>query len=383
MTDAETKRIVDMVYGKENEAKVLRNMQKGQANAKREFLKKYPDADVSKFRFEVRLTNDGDIDKYETYFKLTERDSFDITSDTFLNNAKWMKYLKSKKDRGFGIWYANGVVPKFQNTRFPNNPTRQGWGKHPYIDSAFQKPVDLGYTLNKFKIYITDTEYFVPNFPAVSEDWQKGKTINEVTGLDIKKRSFDYKNDPYFTMLCATYVASFLCGVSIQHLTESENTPKIITSMARYHLYYQIRRFMKDPSLPRRYSSYFEKPVKKYLPIKHIDVNSVGRDRDRNYEVYKGTVNYSTTDYKSIITHSTTGLTKIGQKLFQQSGESYVYSVLGSQAKTRWAIVGSGAKSMHVGLSKDVFHTLVEEMVSQSDVTITLSNMRTAIAPKR
>ena len=269
MADAETKRIVDIVYGKDKEAKVLKNLKIGQANAKRKFLEKYPDADVSKFRFEVELTEEGDIDSYETYFKLTEKDSFDITSDTFLNNKKWTKYLTSNKDKGFGIWFADGTVPKFQNTRFPNDPTRQGWEKHPLIDSTFQRPVSLGFPLNKFKIYITSTEYFVSNFPAVSEDWQEGKTINEVAGLDIRKRPFDYKNEPYFAMLCATYIASFLCGISIQHLAESENVPKIITSMMRYHLYYQIRKFMKDPSLLDRYASQFKKLVKKYLPIKH------------------------------------------------------------------------------------------------------------------
>ena len=64
MTDAETKRIVDKVYGKDKEAKVLKNMKRGQANAKRKFLTKYPDADVSKFKFEVKLTDEGDVDSY-------------------------------------------------------------------------------------------------------------------------------------------------------------------------------------------------------------------------------------------------------------------------------------------------------------------------------
>ncbi len=45
------------------------------------------------------LTDEGDIDRYETYFKLTENDSFDITSDTFLNNKKWIKYLTSNKKK--------------------------------------------------------------------------------------------------------------------------------------------------------------------------------------------------------------------------------------------------------------------------------------------
>ncbi len=336
----------------------------------KEFFKKYPDADPNRFVFK-----DGKV-----FFKINPDNEYrlaDIEYRVFYDSPEWTKYLTRYKDRGFGIWFADGVVPKFQNTRFPNNPTRQQWGKHPYIDSTFQKPVNLGYALNKFEIYVTNTEYFISNFPSVSADWKEGKTINEVTGLDIRKRPFDYKNEPYFTMICATYVASFLCGISIQHLEENENTPKIITSMVRYHLYYQIRKYMKNPSLLKRYASQFERLVKKYLPIKHISVNSVGPDRDGNYEVYKGTVNYSTTDYKSLIAQSTTGLTKIGQKLLQQSIESYVYAVLGAQAKTRWTIVGGGAKSLQ---TQDVFRTIVEETITQNDVPITISNMRTAIA---
>ena len=77
------------------------------------------------------------------------------------------------------------------------------------------------------------------------------------------------------------------------------------------------------------------------------------------------------------IATTTDGLTKIGQKLLQQSIESYVYAVLGAQAKTRWSIVGEGAKSLQ---TQDVFRTIVKETIAQSDVTITISNIRTAIA---
>ena len=126
MTDAETKRIVDIVYGKDKEAKVLNNLKLGKAKAKRKFLKKYPDADVSKFRFEVKLTEDGDIDSYETYFKLTENDEFDITSDTFLNNKKWTKYLTSLKEKGFGIWFADGPFRSFKTRDSPTTPPDKG-----------------------------------------------------------------------------------------------------------------------------------------------------------------------------------------------------------------------------------------------------------------
>ncbi len=82
-------------------------------------------------------------------------------------------------------------------------------------------------------------------------------------------------------------------------------------------------------------------------------------------------------DYKKFIATTTDGLTKIGQKLLQESVESYVYAVLGTQAKTRWSIVGEGAKSLQ---TQEVFRTIVKETIAQSDTTTTISNMRTAIA---
>ncbi len=54
-----------------------------------------------------------------------------------------------------------------------------------------------------------------------------------------------------------------------------------------------------------------------------------------------------------------------------------MYAVLGAQAKTRWSIVGEGAKSLQ---TQEVFRTIVKETIAQSDMTITISNMRTAIA---
>ncbi len=94
------------------------------------------------------------------------------------------------------------------------------------------------------------------------------------------------------------------------------------------------------------------------------------------YQALSGTRNGHANDYRRFIAHETTGLTKIGQKLFQQSVESYVYAVLGAQAKTRWVIVGAGAKSLQ---TQDVFHTISKETIDESDVTIMITNMRTAI----
>ena len=367
MADAETKRIVDIVYGKDKEAKVLRNMKRGQANAKREFLEKYPDADVSKFKFEVRLTEEGNIDSYKTYFKLTEKDSFDITSDTFLNNKIWKTYLTSNKERGFGIWFADGTV-------------------QPYKKNTTTKDI------NKFKLYVTEDKYFEASLPPLS-----------VTNTS----SADHKKNLYLIAIIAACVSTYVCGISTQHLEFNEDTPGIITSMVRYHLYYQISKFLREPSKLDRYISHVPNTIKKHKPTSDVQTDKfyqgseeinmwLSEQKDqtkvRNYRYSKNSRGYVTgityqkitgqspndkNDYKMFIATTTDGLTKIGQKLLQQSIESYVYAVLGAQAKTRWSIVGEGAKSLQ---TQEVFCTIVKETIAQSDTTITISNMRTAIA---
>ena len=81
-------------------------------------------------------------------------------------------------------------------------------------------------------------------------------------------------------------------------------------------------------------------------------------------------------DWKKFVQPQTFGITQRGQLLLQKSIESYVYSVLGAQVKTRWQIVGSGAKSYQ---TQTIFHQLVKETVVQGNDATLVSNMRAAI----
>jgi hypothetical protein len=59
------------------------------------------------------------------------------------------------------------------------------------------------------------------------------------------------------------------------------------------------------------------------------------------------------------------------------SVESYVYSVLGAQAKTRWSIVSDQlGKSLQ---TQQAFRRIVNDTIMQTNVNVTISNMRTAI----
>ena len=80
------------------------------------------------------------------------------------------------------------------------------------------------------------------------------------------------------------------------------------------------------------------------------------------YEEVLKTVNDSDNDWMRFITDDSDGLTKTGQVLLQSAIESYVYSVLGAQAQTRWPIVGQGAKSLQ---TQQIFHRLVKDTIVQ------------------
>jgi hypothetical protein len=139
----------------------------------------------------------------------------------------------------------------------------------------------------------------------------------------------------------------------------------IVTSIVRYHLYFHMTRFMRNPILLDRYITEDDiRTIRKFAPVKetsdrryesshanigtwYYDKPPEVRNRIRNQKYirrkYGGTsiqFEYLTAISLYDVNKISSGLTKTGQKLFQQSIESFVYAVLGSQAKTRWSIVG-------------------------------------------
>ena len=71
-------------YGK-NYDKAMENIRKEQSKMRADFLKKYPNADISKFEFDVTLKRNGDVDSTAIYFKNSDILSTDIKRNTFLN----------------------------------------------------------------------------------------------------------------------------------------------------------------------------------------------------------------------------------------------------------------------------------------------------------
>ena len=127
---------------------------------------------------------------------------------------------------------------------------------------------------------------------------------------------------------------------------------------------------------PELIDQYETKEVREHIPIVYKEEESVGTDGDGNRYLYRAAIEQSGTDYRSFIAFHSEGLTEIGQKLFQESLESFNYCVLGAEARTRWSIVGKGAKSSQ---TQDVFRKIVEDTIVQNDTTVLISNMRTSI----
>ena len=324
------------------------------------FFKKYPDADPSRFVFKD--------DK--VFFKINPDNEYrlvDTEYRVFYDSPEWSKYLTSYKDRGFGIWFADRTIQPYEK-----NPSKED--------------------IHNFPAHVTDEKYFAASLPQLS-----------ITNSS----SSDHKQNPYLIAIIAAYVSTYVCGISTKHMEFNDQTPGIVTSMVRYHLYYQISRFLRDPNKLDRYISKVPDSVKKHKPTNDVWTKAyhqgseelltwLSDQKDRHklrnyrysknakgvvtgiaYEKITGQSPKSVDDYKMFVATKTDGLTKLGQKLLQQSAESYVYAVLGAQASLRFPIVGEGAKSLQ---TQDKFRTIVKETIVQSDVTITISNMRAAIA---
>ena len=151
-----------------------------------------------------------------------------------------------------------------------------------------------------------------------------------------------------------------------------------MTSIARYYVYYHMKRFTEDPRKMTPYiTDNMKELVKVNLRTKSVWTRKFVRTREnislwyqnhpnkrnirryryvmtRNntgvlgieYEEVSLVTNNSDENWTTFIKENSGGLTKTGQKLFQLAAESYVYTVLGSQAQTRWPIVEQGAKSL-------------------------------------
>ena len=241
---------------------------------------------------------------------------------------------------------------------------------------------------NVLDIYVSNREHFSVSFPQLNTSGSG---------------AFDLSN-PYFVACCAADCCTRMCGISMVNF--NDNTSKLISSIIRYHFYFQMRKFLRNPSRLNTYMSPTDiNRVRSNLPVQYkwvwkfdytrasigawlskkkrgtvrnwrADVSRYGGQVGINYQQRTGERLQSSTDYKLFIAESSKGITRTGQVLLQGSVESYVYAILGSQAATRWPIVGLGAMSMQ---TQDVFKKTVSDTIIENSVTVAVGNMRKAV----
>ena len=179
-------------YG-ENYDKALNNLKVTKKQLKEEFVKKYPNAHLDRFSFNVVLSKTGDVTGMSVSFKVRDGQFLNITTNAFKELYSGELYWSPR------IWGTTGTV-------------------QPFVKNLSDLNVNL------FKIYVVDGLFFNANLP----------------GLEIKNNegSNNYKDNPYLASLFAAYIATYSCGLSTGHFAYDGS--KIITSIARYHLYYHL-----------------------------------------------------------------------------------------------------------------------------------------------
>ena len=111
---------------------------------------------------------------------------------------------------------------------------------------------------------------FGVTFEVLSTSWEG--TVDDITKVAVDKY------DPYFAPLLAACIISHVGEISRKHLTGDD---KVITNIARYYIYYHMKRFTNDPKKMNPYiTDDVRELVKANLRTKTTWVNKLVRTRE-------------------------------------------------------------------------------------------------------
>ena len=88
----------------------------------------------------------------------------------------------------------------------------------------------LNYPINVFKGYVNETYCLISSQPSLVI------TTKYTTLFDTK--------ESYYQSIIGTWLATYGCGMSIQHLIFNNQTPKQVTSSIPFYLYFTVRSIM-------------------------------------------------------------------------------------------------------------------------------------------
>ena len=114
--------------------------------------------------------------------------------------------------------------------KLPRGSRHVGYAGKGYYWDNFPTEYVLDYSVQQFRIYVNNTDYFASQLPALKI------TTNDNTRWNL--------GELYFQSLVGTWIATYGCGIFIQHLCFSDQVPKQITSLMRFHVYFTVRRIM-------------------------------------------------------------------------------------------------------------------------------------------
>ena len=188
-----------------NYKKAKRNYELTVSREKLRFQRKYPYANVDDFIFHADIARNGDVVGVST------------------------KYKKDKSDYIFKLRHENELYWK-----------PRIWGPDETVQKFVVNTTPFPYNVTKFKVFVSEASEanenesyrFLSNFEKLETSWTG--TEKNITKVSVNQ------NDPYFASLLAATILSHFGVLSRKHLIESNETPKIITSIAKYYVYYHL-----------------------------------------------------------------------------------------------------------------------------------------------
>jgi len=247
--------------------------------------------------------------------------------------------------------------------------------------TKWNKNVDVA-DITKLKVYVNGNDFFeARNINVFTHYVLTFYNADLVSKWQTKCDMSFYQNQLNFAVWCATAG----CGVSVKHLTHKEN---LISSVFRFHVYYQTRKILEEMSCPipghQIFSTtdnhvnmlkfqklrnefdvssgsdfrfkggdngglgtmYYYWTSMGYIPLRgsHYDRKKFGFKQNWTNEemiieyVYQDT---APDGWKQFILEDSEGFTRAGAVRIDDSIRNYVHCVLGSQAQTRSNILKS------------------------------------------
>ena len=175
----------------------------------------------------------------------------------------------------------------------------------------------------------------------------------------------------------AVWCASSACGISSEHLNIKNQL--ITKSLYRFHVYYHIRRILRQLQTPLPYENdfnQFDNPFshKEFLtlcneynvssdPMKYRGQYFASSYQQKRKNYHSPGLSYFTNDSMTRwIIEKSNGLTTKGLFMISESVRVYAYLILSSQASARSSIIGSNASSL---TAQKIFMNNFEDVINR------------------